>query len=225
MTLGLDTTWQWSRLPRVGGQSDTLFARFWSQTARWLAGRNLAEDRSLLAVATDQPDVEVSKPILVRVTRQPRAGQDLAGVEVMAEAMSDSGKIVPVAMKSSSREPDVFTGTLYPSTVGRYTVTATLMRGGKPLANQATDFLVTGPDLELARTGTSRETLQAIATATGGAMADVSEAAAVASKIERSERRIVQMRRLEFWNSPGMFLFFLAAVAAEWVLRRRNRLV
>ena len=59
-------------------------------------------------------------------------------------------------MRASTAEPDAFTGTFYPPTGGRYEIAATLTGGGKPLANQATEFLVHGSDLELSDPGTNR---------------------------------------------------------------------
>src|SRR5262249_43885829 len=32
MVMAADTTWNWSRLPRIVGQPDNLYGRFWSQT-------------------------------------------------------------------------------------------------------------------------------------------------------------------------------------------------
>jgi hypothetical protein len=67
--------------------------------------------------------------------------------------------------------------------------------------------------------------LQAIASATGGVYLDVEDAAKLGEKIERKERRQVQVQRTEFWNSPALFLFFLGAVTVEWVVRRKYHLV
>jgi len=225
MVLAADTTWRWSRLTRVAGQADTLYARFWSQALRWLSGRSLNDQRPLLVASTDKPSVDVGKPISVRVVRQPRAGVDLAQSEVTAEVSGPTGKPVEVALKASSSEPDVFNGTLYPSAGGRYEVAASLAAGGKPLANGAAEFLVNGPGLELADPGTNRAALQSIAAATGGVYVDVEDAASLATKFARKERRTYQERRSELWDSPVLFLGFLGAVSAEWFLRRRYHLV
>ena len=232
MVLAVDTTWRWSRLTRVLGQSDTLFARFWSQTIRWLAGRDPNQDRPPLVVSTDKPDYDVGQPVTVRVVRQTAAdvkGQPSAAVaatgEVGVDVTGDDGQAVPVQVKASSAEPDQFTGTVYPSAGGRYEVSATLTAEGKLVANQTADFLVHGSNLELADTRTNPDQLQSLAAATGGAYCDVADAGKLADKIERKDRRTVLVQRAEFWNSPWLFLFFLAAVTAEWIIRRRNHLI
>jgi len=225
MALAIDTTWRWSRLTRVLRQSDTLFARFWSQTVRWLCGREGEEDRPLIAVSTDRPDYEVGRPVTIRVERQPQPDSEAAAGDVAVELINEAGESIPVGARASSMEPDVFTSTYYPTAGGRYEVAAALTASGQTIANQTTEFLVHGSDLELADTRTNRSLLQAVANATGGLYADVGESAALADKIERRERRTPLVQRTEFWNSPLLFLVFLVAITTEWVIRRRNHLV
>jgi hypothetical protein len=224
MVLTADTTWRWSRLTRVLGQSDTLYARFWSQTLRWLSGRSQDDQRPLLVVSTDRPDYEVGKPVKVRAVRQPR-DKDLGGTQVGVEVTATGGKPVTVEMTSSTAEPDVSTGIFVPKAGGRYEAAATLTGEGKPLANQTAEFLVQGSDLELADPGTNPANLKAIAAATGGVYLEVGEAEKLADKITPKERRMTRTLRLEFWNSPALFAFFLLAVTGEWLIRRRNHLV
>ena len=224
MVLAADTTWRWSRLTRVAGQADTLYARFWSQALRWLSGRGGDDRRAPLVVSTDRTSYDVGKSVSVRVERQPKAGVDLAGSEVVAEVTGPGGKPIPLAMHSSSAEPDVFAATFYPSTGGRHEVAAGLSAGGKVLANASGEFLVNGPDLELADPGTNRPALRSIALATGGAYVGIEDAPTLAAQVPRKERRTSQVRRAEFWDSPALFVAFLAAVSAEWFLRRRHHL-
>ncbi len=225
MVLAADTTWRWSRLARVLGRADTLYARFWSQTLRWLSGRSLDDQRPPLVVSTDRPDYDVGKAVAIRAVRQPKPGQDLSNAEVAVEVAGPSGKPASVPLRASTAEPDAFTGTFYPPSGGRYEVAATLSGGGKPVANQATEFLVHGADLELADPGTNRAALQALAAATGGVYVEVEDAESLAAKVPRKERRTRRVERTEFWNSPTLFFGFLGFVTAEWLLRRRNHLV
>ncbi|MBI3468167.1 MAG: hypothetical protein HY000_34615 [Planctomycetes bacterium] len=223
--LTADTTWRWTRLTRVLGQSDTLYARFWGQMIRWLAGKELDQDRPVLTLSTDRPDYDVGKKVTIRAVRQQRPGQPTGEANVAVEVVDESGKPVGVQMAASSAEPDVFAGALYPTAGGRYQVSATLSMNGQQAANQTAEFLVRGSGLELADTGTKKELLRDLATKTGGLYFDIDQAHQLASKIERRERRITRVVRTEFWDSPWLFLGFLAAVTAEWVIRRRNHLV
>jgi uncharacterized membrane protein len=225
MVLTVDTTWQWGRFARLLGQNDTLYSRFWSQAIRWLAGRSLDDQRPLLAVNTDQPYYDSAKKVEVRVTRQPRPDNDLSAAQVRAEITKPSGQTVPVELKFDSGNPDLARGEYVPPAGGRYEVTATLDVAGQTLANQNAEFFVQGVDLEMANTGTNPGHLRALAEATGGLYLDIDRAEELASKIEPKERRTLRVVRSEFWNSPILFTAFLAAVTAEWFLRRRNHLV
>jgi len=226
MVLLADTTWRWSRLSRIVGQADTRHARFWSQTVRYLAGRGLDDRRPQLVVSTDRPAYEVGKQVTVTLRRQARPGDDLSAAEVGVEVTAAGGKSMPVPVQAGSADPDVFTGTFSPPAGGQYEVAASLKMQGKPVENQATEFRVYGSDLELADPGTNRENLKAMASATGGVYVDVQDAERLAEKMGRKEpRRITRVQRTEFWNSPWLFLAFVGAVTAEWLVRRRNHLV
>jgi hypothetical protein len=224
MAILADTTWKWSRTPRLVGRSDTLYARFWSQTVRWLAGRSLDENRPLLTVSTDRAGSEAGKPITVKVTRQPRPDVDFGKAELVAEAKGPAGEMkLPLA--ASSANPDEFTALFTPPAGGRYEITARLSADGKLLANQSAEVLVQGSALELADPRANPRTLEAIATATGGVYVDMPQAATLVEKLPKKERRRVTVERREYWNSPLLFIVFLGALTGEWVLRRRNRMV
>jgi hypothetical protein len=206
-------------------QSDTLFTHFWGQTVRWLAGRKGEEDRPPVTVSTDQPAYGIGRPVSIRVIRQPQPEQTGGSGEVSVEVLGESGEPVPVPAQAGSMEPDAFTSIFYPTTGGRYTVVAKLSANGQTVANQTTEFLVHGSDLELADTRTNQSQLQAIANVTGGLYVNAEDAATLAGKIERRERRTPVVLRSELWDSPAFFMFFIAAISAEWVIRRRNHLV
>jgi uncharacterized membrane protein len=238
-----DTTWRWSRLPRVAGQAETLYTRFWSQMIRWLAGREQDSSRTPLVVSTDRPDYDVGKTVGIRVVRQveevgvpasagaspddaDRLKAGLQPGDVTAEVVDETGTSLAVPLRANSAEPHVFLGSFTPSAGGRYELHAALRTtAGDPQANQTTEFLVHGDDLELADAGTDSRHLQAIATATGGKYHDIDEATSIADQIERRERKLTRTETTELWDSPALFLFFLAAVTAEWMLRRKWQLV
>jgi uncharacterized membrane protein len=225
MVLAADTTWRWSRMARVLGRPDTLYARFWSQALRWLSGRNLDDQRPPLVVSTDRPDYDVGKAVAIQVARQPKPGGDLAATELGLEVTGPSGRAVAVPLRASSADPNLFQGSYYPPAAGRYELAATLGAGGKAVANQASEFLVHGADLERADPGTNPALLRSLAAATGGVYVDVEDAAKLVAKVPRKERRVARVERAELWHSPWLFVAFLACVTGEWVLRRRNHLV
>jgi hypothetical protein len=226
MVLCPDTTWKWSRLPRIVGRPDNLYGRFWSQTVRWLAGRAMDERRPLLSVRTEKPIYEAEKKVTLRVLRQPRPGTDLAGAQVTVDVTDPKGKLVAgLAPKTSSADPDETRVEFYPALAGRYEIAASLKRDGKVLANGTGELRVRGADLELADTGTRPDNLRALKEATGGVYVDIDDADELAGKVQRLERRQTRTLRSEYWDSPWLFGAFLLAVSGEWFLRRKNHLV
>jgi hypothetical protein len=221
-----DTTWKWSRYPRLLGQEDLLYGKFWSQTVRWLAGRATDDSRPLLSVRTGQPVHEANRKVTVKVVRQRRPGTDLAGSRTVVGIVDPKGNPVKgLDPRVDSTDPDIATVDFTPTVAGRYKIDASLEADGKILANQASEVLVRGADLELADTGTRPDNLKAIADATGGTYTEIDDAAKVAERIPRSQRRTLKVKRTEFWDSPWLFGAFLGAISGEWFLRRRNHLV
>jgi hypothetical protein len=226
MVLCPDTTWHWSRMPRILGQEDTLYSRFWSQAIRWLAGRAMDDARPLLGVRTRKPVYDVNQKVSVQVVRQRRPGTDLTGAVFSVDVTDPKGQPVPgLVPRVDSADPDTATVEFYPGTAGRYEIAAALKVDGKVLANQAGELRVRGPDLEMTQTSPRPENLRAIKEATGGVYVDVDLAGDVADQIRRIERRSTKVQRTEYWDSPVLFVAFLAAVTGEWFLRRRNHLV
>ncbi|MFV1965669.1 MAG: glutamine amidotransferase [Pirellulaceae bacterium] len=224
MVVTADTTWRWTRLMRVAGKSGTLYSRFWSQTIRWLTGRDIEAKRSQIVVSTNRPDYEVGKEVSIRVRRRADLESEATG-DVAVEVVDEAGKRIPIEVRSGSAEPDLFVASFYPSSGGRYEVNAALTFEGNAVANQTAEFLVHGSDLELVDTGTNRSLLKSISQKSGGVYVDVEDASTLADSIERKERRNARIERTEYWDSPFLFLLFIAAVTGEWVLRRRNHLV
>lgn len=229
LVMAADTTWHWSRLPRIAGQADTLYARFWSQTIRWLAGRQLTDDRPPLVVSTNRPDYEVGKPVEIRALRQPADGARPVDAIVRAAVVDETGTTIAVPLHATSSQPDRFVGTWHPSAGGRYRVEATLISADRPVANESTEFLVYGSDLELADPDANPQRLRAMAQRTGGLDFDIHQVEQLPERIERRERRLSRVERTDLWASgklrSGLFVFFLLAITAEWLLRRRNHLV
>jgi len=114
-------------------------------------------------LSTDHPGYDVGKRVEIHVSRQPRPEVDLSKAEMEVKVADAVGKTITVPMKANSAAPDEFKGGFSPMAGGRYQVLATLIEGGKPLANQATEFLVHGSNLELADTGCNTENLKALA--------------------------------------------------------------
>ena len=112
LVLTVDSTWQWSRFPRLFGQADTPYNRFWSQTIRWLAGRDHEDTRALLTVSTDRPYYDLGQRVKLRLARQSRPDVDVSGPgrrwRSSGRTASRCRRIGRRRPAASSAQPDVF---------------------------------------------------------------------------------------------------------------------
>ncbi len=81
------------------------------------------------------------------------------------------------------------------------------------------------PNLEYERPGTDLASLQQIAGLTQGGVFDASQADQIAAAFRVKQVARVLEDRQEVWNAPVIFCTILLALFAEWVLRKKYRMV
>jgi hypothetical protein len=81
------------------------------------------------------------------------------------------------------------------------------------------------PNLEYQRPGQDRATLELIARATGGAVFDMDQADKVPAAFKVRKVAHVLEDRQEIWHAPILWASVLALIFAEWILRKKYRLV
>ena len=227
MVVTTDTTWRWSRVARLKGQGDLLFARFWSQSVRWLTGRGLDDQQAPLVVTTDRPGYGDGDAVSVRIVARDSAA---AATHALAATITNAaGRRRSVPLRPATDGSGDQVATVYPDGPGRHVIVARSTRDGETVANANVQLLVHGADLETNDTRTDSQVLRQIAAERGaGFYVDIGEAQTLGDKLQpdRRQRTITRARDArEYWNSPVLFFFFLAAVTGEWWIRRRNRLV
>lgn len=235
--LTADTTWRWSRYPRLGGQPDTLYVRFWSQMVRWLAGRDVLSLKPALQATTDAASYERGKRVNIEVRRNVAAM--IPGTEALAATPSlivrgPDGRNTPVPLSATS-DPDMWSASYFPDRGGRFTLAAKLTtttefydEPTRDLTSDTTAFLVQGSPLELDDPSANPASLQQIATYTGGAFAMIDDQTALRQMLNTlpDERwSTFETRRAVVWNNPALFVLFVVCVCTEWIIRRKNQLI
>lgn len=232
--IAADTTWRWSRLPRLAGRTDALYARFWSQIVRALAQRPIDSKRNALMLSTDSEAYDRGQRVGIIARRNPAAmvpGQ--AGEAARLELTVDrpDGATVTLHADPDPEQPDAWRANYFPDRGGRFEVDARLLRptaeGTRTLANQRTAFMVRGAEQELADPSTDPTFMRRIARLTGGTYAEINNDHAATAMIDRLPDDPVLSRRVrvsQLWHSPLLFIAFLAMLSAEWYLRRRHQL-
>ncbi len=233
--LTADTTWRWSRLVRLTGRPDTLYVRFWSQMVRWLAHRDVASGRTALMVSTETASYQRGERVTVTVRRNPAVvlpGEEGTKTSLALGVTTPDGRQTPLEPVADLADANRWTATYFPDRGGRFTVDARLLRaadeGAADAANQQTEFLVEGSKIELENPTPNVAVMGRIARLTGGVYANLDDAKAtedLVASLPSAPRVVRQERTTHMWNSPILFVIFLALVCAEWIVRRRNHLV
>ncbi|MCE9592529.1 MAG: glutamine amidotransferase [Planctomycetes bacterium] len=231
-----DTTWKWSRYTRLTGQPDTMYVRFWSQMVRWLARRDVLTQRPALRVTTDAASYPRGKQVAFEVRRNPAGmvpGTDKLPASPSLTVRTPDGRSVPVQL-SQTADPDAWTASYFPDRGGRFTAEARLAAPAledappRDLASDTTEFLVQGSPLELDDPSTNPASLSQIASLTGGVSAAINDESSIRALLDALPDRAwtsFETRRAGVWNSPFLFLLFLACVCVEWVVRRKHQLI
>ena len=235
MLITADTTWRWSRIARLSGRPDTLYIRFWSQMIRHLAGRDVKDLGPALIVATDKPAYERGKRVSITIRRNPAVavpGQSDQNATLAVAVAGPGGRTSSLPVTPGTADPDESTASYFPDRGGRFEITTRLVAPGdagpQEVANQITEFLVYGASLELDDPATNPLLMRRIATVTGGTYADIDDDEALATLIGSlpAEPRVrFETKTRRAWHSPTLFVFFIIVITAEWILRRRNRMV
>jgi uncharacterized membrane protein len=215
LAVATDGSWRWGFLAAEGGQGNRPYLKFWNSAMRWLV-----RDPGLapLQVEPDAPAVEPGAPVGLSVSvRRPDWGP-AAGRRVSAELVDEDGRAVSRA-EGAADEDGAVRLELVPPGPGAYKIVAR-GEGGPEAATAAVAVRGAGP--EDADAAPRPDLLAAVAEATGGRFSAVpggglpTLALADPEVVEIGRRKAVPL-----WDRWWYLGALAAALAAEWILRRR----
>ena len=233
MFLGFDETWRWRfRL------TEERFDQFWSQAVRTVARSKV----SRIELKTDKPTTyRRGEPIglTVRFPDDAPAPAVDAVVKVRVERKpirlpGQSGRVgdsetQTVRLTKVPGTRATFTTVLTRTPEGEYGFQLTEGAPTKQINKPRAEAKVLPPQGELDQLSMDRADLEETAKKTGGEFYTLANADDLMAKIEVLERDRVQLNQpcppLSVWNHAALFGLWVALLAAEWWLRRRERLV
>ncbi len=226
-----DTTWRWRR-NEAGVRRH---ARFWKQVVVWLAHQEDAEGNTWVKPESRRLPVrgEISFEVGLRAKG---GGPDVKGGTYRAEIVRPDGTktVVPIA-RGSTENRGAFGRTDAPGTYVVRVQGEGKGPGGEAISGTATArVIVYDEDQEMKRAAADHQFLENLAAAGGGKYQRVEQLAAFLSQL-RQQQSDWDRARLDLrpdWRNTSrspflvaFFLLFVAAVSAEWALRRRWGLV
>ena len=241
--LQLNTDESWRLRYRVG---DTRHHRFWGQVVRWGLGERLRGGTARLRVGTDRltytphdgirllarvldasgGPVADAAPVAV-VEPLPPAGASTNAAPVAAVA--PAAHRVPLAYVADSQ--GLYEAMLPPlAETGAYRLSIESpgkLSGEGDDREVATTFFVAASrrPIEMAAVAARRDVPEALARWTGGRVVAPHEARTLAGAFGEKSRVVTEPLEISLWDNPWLLAALLAALVAEWVLRKRGGLV
>lgn len=214
-----DETWRWRF--RVG---DKYFGRFWIQAIRSLARARLSSQDRQLILTADRSRYELGERINLRAqfldARVAPAGNN--PVLVMIEKAGAPGRKVELKRKNQSET--LFEASVSELPEGTYHAFVTEPVAGK--SPPAVDFRIEIPVKEVSRLEMDLGELELAAKKTDGHFLNWSDAEKLPQLIPPG--RPVTLRSEEpitLWNHWIGLILLATILSAEWILRKRNRLL
>jgi hypothetical protein len=198
---------------------------------RWLAHRDAATEQTALRIATDAPLYKRGNRVTITVNRNPAVllpGEESEKTSLELVVITPDQQTIPLSPTNDLTNINRWVASYFPDRGGRFQISAKLLRNDADLANQQTEFLVEGSQIELEDPTPNTAVMQQIARATGGLYADITNDEAVGKIIQSlpTDLRITdKIQTSQLWNSPVLFIIFLVLVTFEWIVRRKNQLV
>jgi hypothetical protein len=214
-----DEFWRWRF--RAG---DLYFGPFWSRAVRYLSrSRLLGRDRTAELTTDRSVYAQSESPTLrVRFFDERFVPAPSSAVSVTVERRN--GEKRAIALSRSAGQPTVFEGVATSLPLGAYHawVTSPSFREAPP----AVDFRVEAASDELLRRNLDRHELEQTALITHGDFVTLSGASDLPSRIPPGHPTPLNTReRIPLWNHWEVLVLFAGLLTAEWVLRRRARLL
>jgi hypothetical protein len=207
-----------------------VYARFWGQAVRFLAGEDRRASGPGLSVRLDRGEATYRQgdPVTLLAQVRGQSGELTPFAEVRATLAREEsgGSPQTLRLSPSPGNPGEYEGTATPAHVGRHevTVSARAAGDGQELGRAQLKLVVEPSEVETARVDIDPDTLESIAAAAGGSYVTLEHIGELLSTLRarQSERR--RAISIPFWNAPVFFFALVCAAGVEWFLRRRMQL-
>jgi uncharacterized membrane protein len=214
-----DELWQWRRRTE-----DLYYGRYWLQAVRFLCRARLLGGVRAVEMTSDRSTYEQGESVRLRVRIvDPRWLPDAtSGVRVAVER--DGGPRQMLELAGSELAPSVFEGELAGALPGAYH--AWLAAPALAESPPACDFRVEAPRRELQQRSADLADLERAAEASGGAAFTLSDCDQLLARLPRGLAvPVANAESVPLWSRGELLVLFVVLLGAEWLFRKRARLV
>ena len=214
-----DDLWRWRDL--VG---DLYYSRFWVQAIRYLSRSKLLNQEQAVELSLDRKIYQQGDTVQIRVKflDERQIPTKLENVTVMLERQGDVSR--PVILAPLEKSPNVFEGSYSNITEGAYHtwVSQPILQGTPP----SDDFRVEISQRELLIRDMNQNDMQKTANETRGKYFHIFAADQLPRAIPAGHPVPLENEEpIPLWNRWELLILFTLLITAEWLLRKRFRLV
>jgi hypothetical protein len=225
--IGTDETWRW-RDP----YAETYMDAFWRNVVRHLAQGRLQRRNDLLELTVDKNLLETGDKVRVQLLVHDAELQPAVAAEQPVFLRDHAGTTEPRVLRAVPGEPGTYQASFTMADPGAFSFLVFANQNPADTVLAREDVLVKVPDREMADSSQDAETLRRIAAASQGTegigryvfLADAQSLAAEFKGRKSVENR-EDTRTRPAWDTLWSLLLLLTVLGAEWLLRKRARLV
>lgn len=219
--LATDDLWRWRYQV-----ADLYHQRFWMQTAAWIAAPPFQAEDARVSIGTDRLRYQPGEASEIRVRLRNAAGEMVSDAQPRAALLHEGREIATLTLEPDPTHFGIYRATTPPLKPGAYEIaiaeSPAAQPGGPRLSLRVAD---TGGN-EWASLTMNRPLLEAMALASGGRFLREEQAATdLPGLLQAVDRRQTTVRETNLWSSWWWFGAVLGLLTAEWLLRKKLRLV
>jgi hypothetical protein len=219
--IGYDSTYRWRYL------SEQFFDGFWARVIDRAGRAKQLGGRYPYTLATDRASYRPGSNVTLTATFENALERD-TGLDVLhGEVEVADQPPIPVTLNPRPGDSNTFETSFSVNHPGLHFIR--VWSGGedmRQIAKAATlQFQVELPNLEYDRPGNDLAALQTIAKASHGSVFELDQLNQVADAFRTKRVARVLEDRQEIWDAPVLFSTILLALFAEWILRKKFRMV
>ncbi|MGA2229377.1 MAG: VWA domain-containing protein [Tepidisphaeraceae bacterium] len=218
--VGFDSTYRWRYL------DDRFFDSFWAHMVERAGRSKQLGGRYPYSLATDRATYAPGSQVTLTATFENPADRDAGLDSLHGEVQVGDQQPTSLTLTPRAGDATTFQATFQADTAGTHFIRVWAGDEDPQTMRAATlEVPVEIPDLEMANPTQDLATLQAVASASGGEVFQLDQLPRVAAAFTTRRVGRTLEDRQEIWDAPVIYCTILAAILAEWILRKRMRLV
>lgn len=218
--LGLDSTYRWRYL------AEQLFDGFWARITDRVGRPKMLGGQLPIVLSTDRTEYEPDDLVTVSARFRNPHERSSALTSLGGQVELGRDETLEIRLEPSPEDPEVYSATFRVPRGGRHAIRVWPALDPMPGVRPASmPLLVSFPDRELLQPALDRATLDNIAKVTGGQVFDIEQLDEIPAAFKIGKVDITHSDRQEMWDAPLVWGLLFIWLFAEWVLRKRWRMV